>query len=271
ANLRYRLTDRLSAGVNMNFNHSKGGSYFYWGGLDSLIYKPTLSTVSTGDGNTRFNVDPYLTYFDKGNNRHKLMGRVYLIKNQSGTVEADQSNRSNYYYGEYQFQRKMERIGLVTTAGFVYSGTEVRAPLYGDVTFTSRNFAGYLQMDKQLWQRLNLSAGFRYEDNLVLTDDTLNYTLPLANGDTAKFKAVVPDGRIAESRPVFRFGMSYRVSENTFLRASWGQGYRFPTIAEKFIFTTFGGLRINPNVNLHSETGWSAELGLRRGFAISEF
>jgi iron complex outermembrane receptor protein len=266
---RYRITDRLSVGVNTNFNKSKGGSYFYWAGLDSLLYRPTVSTVSSSN-NLRFNIDPYLTWFDGSNNRHRLQGRFYSIKNTTGTDEADQSNRSDLYYGEYQFQRRMERIGLVATAGLVYTGTAVRAPLYGDTTFTSRNFAGYLQMEKQAWKRLNLSAGFRFEHNTVLTPEVIDFQR-IVNGSPISFIDTVPGGKIEESRPVFRFGASYAVTPTTFVRASWGQGYRFPTIAEKFIFTSFGGFPINPNLNLNSETGWSAELGLRKGFRISRF
>ncbi|MCB0633081.1 MAG: TonB-dependent receptor, partial [Lewinella sp.] len=41
--------------------------------------------------------------------------------------------------------------------------------------------------------------------------------------------------------------------------------------AEKFIFTDAGGFFITPNPTLTSETGWSAELGLKQGFKISSF
>ena len=46
-----------------------------------------------------------------------------------------------------------------------------------------------------------------------------------------------------------------------FLRASYGQGYRFPSIAEKYISTFVGGLNIFPNNNIQPEYGWSAEIG----------
>jgi iron complex outermembrane receptor protein len=263
-NLRYRITDRFSIGLNTNFNRSKGASFFFWGGVDSLLYRPGAAISESNS--SRYNVDPYLVYFDPANNRHKIQTRYFSVNNITGTAEADQSNISDVYYGEYQFQRKMEKTGLVATAGFVYTGTKVRAPLYGDTTFTSRNLAGYLQLDKKLFDRLNLSAGFRYENNLVLTPDTIHYKT-----DGFDFKGVVPGGEIAESKPVFRFGASYAIDPATFIRASWGQGYRFPTIAEKFIYTLFGNIPITPNFDLHSETGWTAEVGLRKGFQASNF
>ncbi|GAB4253734.1 MAG: hypothetical protein Kow0027_19410 [Saprospiraceae bacterium] len=262
---RYRITDRLSVGVNANVNKSKGTSFFFWRGIDSLIYRPAPGVVSSSE-NLRYNVDPFVVYFDPSNNRHRFQGRYFSVNNDTGTDEADQSNISDVYYAEYQFQRKITRFDLVSTAGIVYTGTKVRAPLYGDTTFTSRNFAGYLQLEKRFFNRLNVSAGFRFEHNTVLTPEVINLT----NGNITIIDTI-PNGEIRESRPVLRIGTSYELSKATYLRASWGQGYRFPTIAEKFIFTVFGGTPIRPNFDLKSETGWTAELGLRQGFAVDGF
>jgi iron complex outermembrane receptor protein len=263
-NTRYRISDRLSIGLNSNFNKSKGGSFFYWAGQDSLLYK--AGTTLSSSNNLRYNIDPYLTYFDKSNNRHKVMGRFFSVENNTGTDTVDQSNLSDVYYSEYQFQRKMEKIGLVATAGAVYYGTRVRAPLYGNSTFNSRNLAAFLQLDQKLFEKLTLSAGLRYEDNTVLVPDQLAYP-----NDTIQTAEYYEDGKIHEAKPVFRFGANYQMAKNTYLRASWGQGYRFPTIAEKFIFTYFGPTPIVPNFELQSETGWTTEIGIKQGFKVSGF
>ncbi len=262
-NTRYRINDRLSVGINSNFNKSKGSSYFFWQDLDNM-YRPGTSVSNSN--NLRYNIDPYLTYFDKSDNRHKFMGRFFNVDNETGTLEADQSNISQVFYGEYQFQRKMEKLDMMLTTGFVYNGSRVRAPLYGDTTFVSDNLAGYLQLEKKFDDRLNISAGFRFEANTLRTPDSMYF-----ESDLVTVGGSVPNGKIKESKPVFRVGASYEISPTSFLRASWGQGYRFPTIAEKFIFTQFGGLPIIPNFDLQSETGWTAEIGLRKGFKVSNF
>mgnify|MGYP001206815707 CR=1 FL=1 len=59
--------------------------------------------------------------------------------------------------------------------------------------------------------------------------------------------------------------------EYTFLRASYGQGYRFPSIAEKYISSAVGPLNVFPNPNLEPEYGWSAEIGMKQGFKIKNF
>ncbi len=262
-NTRYRVSDRLSIGLNSNFNKTKGHSFFFWSGLDSLY---EAGTTLSNSNNLRFNIDPYITYFDKGDNRHKLMGRFFSVENNTGSDTVDQSNLSDVYYSEYQFQRKMSNIGLVATMGAVYYGTRVRAPLYGNNTFNSRNLAAFLQLDKKFFEKLTLSAGMRYEDNTFFVPDVLTYP-----NDTIVTADYYKDGKIHEAKPVFRIGANYHLLSNTYLRASWGQGYRFPTIAEKFIFTYFGSTPILPNFDLQSETGWTTEIGVKQGFKLSGF
>lgn len=255
---RYRINDRLSIGLNGNINVGRSGSFFYWAS-DTMAYIGSPNTLGTRE-RTRFNIDPNLTYYDKANNRHRILSRFYRVDNDNSD---NQSNQSSTYYAEYQFQRQMSRANLVLTAGFVASGTAIDAELYGDTTFSSRNYAAYLQLDKKLFDRLNLSAGFRYEDNL-LKNPGFEYMVGNAT------EVVAPSDE-REAKPVFRFGANYKLAKATFLRGSWGQGYRFPTVAEKFIVTNAGLFNILPNPSLMSETGWSAELGIKQGFRISGF
>jgi iron complex outermembrane receptor protein len=68
-----------------------------------------------------------------------------------------------------------------------------------------------------------------------------------------------------------RVGATYQIAEATFLRASYGQGYRFPCIAEKFIRTSAAGLEIYPNEQLQPEYGQSAEIGVKQGIVLGKF
>ncbi|MEZ5055879.1 MAG: TonB-dependent receptor [Saprospiraceae bacterium] len=256
--VRYRHNDQLTYGFNSNFNPGVSGDFFFWKSLDSLFVGAD-NTISTSE-RFRYNIDPFVSYYDNHGNRHKVQGRYYFIDNNNNN---DQSNSSNTYYGEYQFQRNWSSIGLISTAGLVYNSNFVNAPLYGDTTFSIQNLAAYLQLEKKFFDRLNLSFGVRYEHYTVHTPDTVR--------NTQNFEYPIPNGEITESKPVVRVGANYRLGKATFLRSSWGQGYRFPTIAESFIQTTFGGFPILPNPELQSETGWSAELGIKQGIKIQEF
>jgi iron complex outermembrane receptor protein len=265
-NFRYRFTDRFNISLNTNYIRTKGSSWFYWqeDATEDLfnLREPSESTRSESES-TRFNIDPRITYFDNHDNKHVLKGRFYNTGNDNNNAAAgDQSNTARLYYGEYQFQKNFTGMNLIATTGLVLTHSNVKAPLYGNHDFKSNNYAAYLQLDKKIGDKLNLSGGVRVERNEIERPEILEY--PEIN-----LIDTLIGGKITESKPVFRLGANYKAADFTFLRASWGQGYRFPTIAEKFISTSFGGTNIEPNLALESETGWTAEIAVKQGYKVS--
>lgn len=254
-NTRYRVSDRFSFGLNANFNRGRGQSFFYWAGNGALTTQGEPGSVSTTE-RTRFNIDPYADYYADNGVRHRFRGRFYSIDNSS---QQNQGNGSQLFYGEYQVQQNFKQYDLVLTGGLVGQSSAIEAELYGDTTYTQSNVAVYLQADKKFFDRLNISGGFRYERNTLNAPDE-----NVIEGDTIR------GGRESEAKPVFRLGANYQIGRGTFLRASWGQGYRFPTIAEKYIRTDVGFL-VGANPDLTSETGYTAEIGIKQGFKISSW
>lgn len=259
ANMRYRFTDRLSIGLSANFNTGRNNNFFFWRNAEDGVFQADPRTLSFSR-RTRYNIDPSLTYFDGLGNRHKILSRFYSVNND---VNNNQGNQSQVRYAEYQFQRQLSNVGLVFTAGYVIQDASVDAELYGNSTYTSFNQAAYAQLEQKLFDRLNLSAGFRYEANRI-NNPGFTYFNGLED-------IVIEPSVNEEAKPVLRFGANYQAARATYIRGSWGQGYRYPTIAETYIVTTFGGVPISPNPDLQSETGWSAELGVKQGFRISNF
>ncbi len=260
-NVRYRVNDRLSLGLNTNFNFGRSGSFFIWGNDSTAAYQPGLNSASQSLGRLRFMIDPSAQYFDRGGNRHKFLGRYFYVHNNNS---GNQSNSSQMLYGEYQIQRQMDHLGLVATAGVVGIYTTVDAELYSNADYKTRNLAGYLQLDYKAFNRLNLSAGVRYEQNRLKSPEIIKIKENLFD--------TIPNGITEEAKPVFRFGANYQIAQATYLRASWGQGYRYPTLAEKFINTDFSaGNVVRPNPRLVSETGWTSEIGLKQGFRLGKW
>ena len=253
--LKYRITDRLVVGMNGNLNAGSSRSFFLWENDQEGAYLGGGGSNESRTKKVRFFIDPYLHYYDPSGNRHKLMMRYYNVDNNNNI---NQANASQLYYSEYQFQRHINAIDLVLTAGVLGSGSRVDAELYADTIFQSRNMAAYLQLEKKFWNWLTLTAGGRLENNAIIGPEVLG-------------KDTIPNGRSEETKPIFRLGANARLSPFTFIRASWGQGYRFPTIAEKFIRTEFGGFLVVPNVRLRSETGWSAEVGIKQGVQMGSW
>ncbi|MEP7321099.1 MAG: TonB-dependent receptor [Saprospiraceae bacterium] len=249
--IQYRITDRLSIGTHFNLNKRNSNSYFYWKDGVHAIYRPDSLTLSNSNS-FRYHVDPFITYFDQSNNKHSLRSRIYVVDNG---VSGGQSNSSTLVYTEYQFQRHWEKAKVYGTGGLVYNYNTSNSDLFKRVPFTTVNKALFIQLDKKISDHTTLTGGWRFEDYRlhrpeVFIDDTL------------------PGGVRTENKSLFRFGINSGLTKGLFARASWGQGFRFPTLAEQFIVTNFGSTFISPNPKLHSETGWSSEVGLKQALII---
>jgi len=251
-NLRYNFQGKLrglALGVNTNMMQTRGGLFFLWQNADS-VYVPQGLDIQRYD-NKRFNIDPYLNYFFKKGGKLSLRTRYFLTDNKNNK---GQGARAELYYSELQYQKRF-RKNFTLTGGLVLMQQQVLGDsLYG--RHTGLNYAGYLQLDKK-FGKLTTSLGLRGEYYKVDTAYTRGYISPKINN--------------LPFQPVLRAGLNYQAFEYTFIRASFGQGYRFPSIAEKYIATSVSALKIYPNYNLQPERGWSAEIGIKQGFGIAGF
>jgi iron complex outermembrane receptor protein len=247
-NLRYRLTDRLYIGLAGIYSTSNSLSTLIWGNSSTDLYGAYAGSA-TRTIQQLYTVDPSVQYTSKKGAVHTLKSRWQSLDNNN---DNNQGNFSDVFYSEYQVQKNWElhKIkNLTTTAGVVNTNTDARGELFvggnPDGHNRARNTAAYFQVDKKIGERLNLSGGVRYEQ-FVLNSEK--------NG-----------------KPVFRAGANYKLGQATYLRASYGQGYRFPSIAEKFIVTSLGAITVFANPDLKPETSYNAEVGVKQGFKIGEF
>ena len=250
ANLRWRSKSKpgLTFGVNGNAQKGKSTSVFIWNDTDRGLFRPFPGTVTRTKA-TQYYIDPFVTYTGEGGTRHSLRTRHHrqIFDNDNG-----QSNSNATWHAEYQVQQKLDLLGETNiTGGLLLRDVISTAELYrgnadGNDRNMARNLAGYLQIDKKLFkEKLAISGGVRYEQFIVNDADA--------------------------AQPVFRAGATYQAMRATFIRASYGQGFRFPTIGERFISTNVGRLVIFPNPELRPERSWNVEAGLKQGFKIGGF
>lgn len=248
-NLRYRSKkiQGLSFGVNTNWSTGNSLNAFIWENNTTGLYS-AFEGSATRTIQLLGTVDPFVVYHGKKGAKHSLRSRFQTLDNEN---DNNQGNYSDVLYSEYQYQQSWDSIGvknLVTTLGVVNQTTTSRGQLYlggnEDGVNHSLNQAAFFQVDKKWGDRLNTSAGVRYEQFVI-------------NGEK-------------EAKPVFRTGVNYRFGKATYLRGSYGQGYRFPSIAEKFIVTSLGAIRIYANPELKSETSYNTEFGIKQLFKFGK-
>ncbi|HVA97932.1 MAG TPA: TonB-dependent receptor [Bacteroidia bacterium] len=249
-NLRYRSKKHvgLSYGVNVNSMYDRAGLFLLWANADSGGYKPSGGAVSEYK-DTRTNVDPFIVYISPNGDKQSLRTRFF---NSTNTNNTEQGSIANVYYAQYQFQKHISENFTFTT-GLAETYTTVKSDsLYG--MHKGENLALFAQFDKKI-KNLTLSFGARAE----------YYKL-----DTSETKSIFLNKEIP-FKPVLRAGANYHIAKYTYLRASYGQGYRFPSVAEKYIRTNVDGLQIDPNPALQPETGWTSEIGIKQGLKIGNW
>lgn len=242
----------LNFGVNGSFQHETSDRFFISKDIDSLsLYRNTGSD----DTYYRTNLDPFVSYTSPKGHRVNANYRVMHIFRPGGGT--DPNANSIQIIADHQYQYRWKNL-LVFTGGIPFNVGVSSSNLYP----TQRiNFATALYGQVEFnYKILSLQGGLRYEVAQVDTDRSIGFPIrSIANKNQPGL-------------PVFRAGMNIQAAKATFIRMSWGQGYRIPSIAEKYISNEFmNGLRIIPNDTLRAETGWSLELGLKQGFKIGKW
>jgi len=286
-NTRYRFkkTPGLSIGLNGNFLYSSSSGAFIWKNNGTDIFRAYDGAI-TRTLQTVFNLDPNLTYAGPKGSVYNVRTRYFYLDNNN---DNNQANASNLWFGEFQYQKRFldEKSqksaflkNFVITAGVMSTYTIGKAALFsgtpptppgadsttvGRISTDNLNLATYLQLENKFFGRLTISLGARLEYFRIGKYDRYNVW---ESGSATPYDTSIVDNGI---QPVFRGGLNFKAAEYTFIRASVGQGYRFPTIAERFIYTTVGGVPILPNPDLKPELSWSAEIGVKQGFKIGKF
>jgi iron complex outermembrane receptor protein len=236
----------LAYGLNGNVMFSQSVLSFAWLNDSTGLYRAYPGAAFLQEQFIGY-LDPFIQFFQQTGAKHTLRGRVMHADNR---ITGNQDNRATTYYLDYQFQKSFKFIqGFDFIGGLTAHHTDSYAQLYagsGSPNNTLLNLSGYAQIEKKFYKIINFSLGSRIE-SFQLNDE----------------RAVV--------QPIYRGGMSIKVFQETYIRTSIGQGYRFPTITERFIRTGIGNLGMFPNPELNPEKSTNMEAGIKQGFKIGKF
>ena len=237
--LRVKHYDRnikgLVYGVNINTGYTAKRDFILWEDAYKGALKQDTSTVSLLHASF-LALDPFLSYNNGGKFKHDLKFRYQLSDNRFPVRNANNSDAYSFY-SEYQLYYKPANF-INITPGISENLSKVLSNFYGD--HKGLNLALFTQVEVQPVPGLKLVAGIRIEQNSL-------------------------DGTQDKIVPILRTGINWQAAEYTFLRASYGEGYRYPSIAEKFASTTLGSVKIFPNPLVQPESGWSSEVGIKQG------
>jgi len=231
-----RKVEGLKYGLNLSGGESYKTDFILWDNALTGGLKQDTSTVSRLHGYF-FAADPYISFGKRGKTSHDIRFRLQSSENRFA-VRRENNASSASIYGEYQFWYRFSEV-ISLTAGFSETWSTIRSNFFGD--HHGLNLAAFAQGEIHPGSRLKITGGVRVEQNFLDSDAD----------------------RLV---PVFRTGLNFQAASHTFLRASFGQGYRYPSVAEKHASTTLGSVRIFPSPFVKAESGWSSEAGVMQGF-----
>lgn len=235
----------LSYGLNGNGMRRESVLSFAWLNDSTGLFQGYPGAVFLQD-QTIFNLDPFIHLNLESGSKHKLRGRFLYTNNE---ITVNQSNQSSVGYIDYQFYRSYEMLdGFEFIGGLSSQYTDSYAELYagsGTPENNLLNVSGYGQIEKKIKDVLNLSIGGRME-YFSLNDS------------------------IDDVKPILRAGASLKLHQETYMRISYGQGYRFPSITERFIQTGIGNFGVFPNPDLMPETSSNSEVGIKQGLKFGK-
>ena len=235
AKVRYGPTSASALTATFNFLHQRRGSFLYWKDVAHALTPPE-NQLDDRIESTRFNVSAQ--YREVLSDNFLLTANALWFSNDfTGIVQDDsQGSLSDIVRGEVQGTWSPGPRNTLTF-GAEANTDRVRSDLFGNRS--GRGFGIYLQDDLQLTEAVQLTGGLRFDFQDV---DSLESS--------------------GELNP--KAGIVITPGEGTTLRASFGRGFRIPSVAEAFTSTNVAGVPVVPNPGVAPERSTSYEIGARQ-------
>lgn len=243
---RSKTISGLNFGLNGNVMYKHSSSALAWLNDTSEFYRGYPGAVLLANTFTMY-LDPFVNWYSGSGVKQSFTNRI--LYTNSDAIN-DQSTKAFMVYNNYQFNKSFKTLGNLDFIGgassqYTYSKADIYKASGTDVNYLW-NVSLFMELEKKFGNVINLSLGFRLEHNRL-------------------------NDSIRETKPIFRIGSSFKLGQETYLRASFGQGYRFPTITERYISTKVGSFGVFDNPDLVSEYSWNAEIGIKQGFKFFKF
>jgi len=216
-----------------NILHQKRASFLYWKNLTEALVPPA-DQLGDGVQSTRFSMSSQ--YGHILSEKLMLTTRAIWFRNDwRDTIIDTLGNRSksDVVRGEVQTTWTLDEANIMT-AGIEGNYDRVGSNIWG--SHTGSGMALYAQHEIKFIEELRLTLGARYD-----------------------FQDL--DSLSSNSQLNPKLGIVYTPQPGSAVRASFGRGFRSPTVAEAFISTTAGGFLIVPNPALLPERSYSYEVG----------
>ena len=226
----------------------KSDSFLYWNGIRDALNPGTFefgNTSATGANDNlthEFSVHPSLTHVVNPSLFYTAKGRLFGVVIQPldeflKPIPASKGTTGLRYGGEVQVNWT-PRSGQYLTAGFSGDANATRSSFFAnDDPRSQPEGAIFGQWEQQLFPGINMTTGLRLDTYRIRAGDVERKLSPKLN-------------------------FSFQMNEGMALRAAYGQGFRVPSVTERFTDNK-DFFPVVANIYLRPEESTSYEAGLR--------
>lgn len=240
----YRLSPDRNLSVAVNHSSDTRGNWVYWGDLARALQPPATTDLTEEIVSVKSQVSAVYRQTHGARFASSLRLNAYRTSFEASSDTSDfsfrpsdQTQSTAWLLGaEWQGSYTLS-AGNLLTFGVEGSRTTVDSRTYGDRSGWSG--AVYAQDEIAVGGGWHLSAGARFDMTAV---DTLESDMQV--------------------NP--RLGATYVPWQHGALRASYGWGFRSPSVAERYATASAGGIRTKPNPDLQAERSTSYEFGFKQ-------
>ncbi len=223
---------RFSGSVYGNYYTSKNGLASQWKSAADPFEAPIGDENDEANG-YKFNLNGFLNFIYSPQTVLKLKLGYFDIEWQNdGRTNKDYSHETKGF-GEYQISKNWTNK-LSTVGGITTQYARIDAEIFGK--HHSNSYAAYFLTQANLINNFTFSLGSRWEGYWV-DNDLLDQT-------------IAP-----------QIALNWNKNDVLAFRASYGKGFRVPTIAELFSSSQLNIFRVEPNPDLIAETSDAFEIG----------
>ncbi len=259
---KFKQGNRLE--VLTGFKRYKRDNFLYWNGINDPLVPGVAnlldgsSGAGTNDGlSDQLSVLPVWTHVVSEAFSYSLKGRIFGVAfrpldDSTGAIRPKvKHNRGLRYGGEAQFNVAASQTSLFTF-GTSFDANAAESEFYiGVDSLMARQqpeIGVYGQFEQQIGRQLTLTAGLRYDGYKVHREEFANKTSP-------------------------KVSLSWVPATFLSFRASYGQGFRVPSVAERFIsnrefFPVESNLALMPEESEGYEVGLHLNVGLGKRAAM---
>lgn len=248
AKMGWEISEDMNLSMYTGIRRNNNEQFLYWNGLDDVLSPGSINLTGNeasgaNDGlSDRLTILPVFTHTINPNIQYTLKGRLFGVAfrplNDDGSISSPDRHNKGIRYGLEAETTIQATDKMILTSGISFDENIINSDVFvGEDSLTVRNQpegAVFLQAEYNWNDRLTTTAGLRYDAYQVHTRSTATQVSP-------------------------KFSASYTISDNLTARASFGRGFRVPSVAERFVNNSdFFPLESNLTLKPETSTGYEA-------------